>query len=151
MSDDPERTRLADALADIHATAFDGENGAAWDAAAIVRLLALPGARVEAEADGFILILVAADEAEVLTLAVRPEARGRGLGRRLVEAAAQTARENGAAHLFLEVADDNAAALALYARAGFVETGRRPGYYARPGGVRRDALVMARELAGTPG
>jgi ribosomal-protein-alanine N-acetyltransferase len=57
------------------------------------------------------------------------------------------AAARGATRLFLEVADDNAAALALYARAGFSEAGRRPGYYARPDGVRQDALILALNLA----
>jgi ribosomal-protein-alanine N-acetyltransferase len=56
------------------------------------------------------------------------------------------AAAQGATRLFLEVADDNAAALALYARAGFSEAGRRPGYYARPDGGRQDALILALNL-----
>ncbi|MDP3371055.1 MAG: ribosomal-protein-alanine acetyltransferase, partial [Brevundimonas sp.] len=56
------------------------------------------------------------------------------------------AATRGATRLFLEVAEDNMAALALYAGAGFVEAGRRPGYYARPHGRPRDALVLALNL-----
>jgi ribosomal-protein-alanine N-acetyltransferase len=95
---------------------------------------------------GFILLRVAADEAEVLTLAVWPEARRAGVGLRLVEAGAVEAAARGAERLFLEVADDNAAALALYARCGFREAGRRRAYYARPDGSRRDALLLALNL-----
>jgi ribosomal-protein-alanine N-acetyltransferase len=129
-------------LAALHAEAFD----APWDAPAFSALLAQSGVIVLPEDDGFVLVRIVADEAEILTLAVRPAARGRGVGRGLVLAAAATAAERGAARLFLEVADDNAMARALYARAGFAEAGRRAGYYARADGSRRDALLLALNL-----
>ncbi len=85
-----------------------------------------------------------AGEAEVLTLAVRPAARRRGIGRALVEAAA-TLAEASAAAMFLEVAADNPGAVALYAQTGFEIVGRRPGYYGRAGGrVRRRPRHAAR-------
>ena len=127
------------ALAAIHAEAFD----APWDAASLAALLASPGVFAVAEEDGFILIRVVADEAEILTLAVRPAARRSGLGGRLVQAAVVRAAALGAERLFLEVAEDNVAARALYARTGFVEAGRRRGYYARADGSREDALVLS--------
>lgn len=130
---------MTEALAAIHAEAFETP----WDAASLSALLASPGVFVVAEADGFILIRVVADEAEILTLAVRPPAWRGGLGARLVEAAVVRAAALGAERMFLEVAEDNAAARALYARAGFHEAGRRRGYYARADGSREDALVLA--------
>ncbi len=130
-------------LAAIHASAFD----AGWDAAAIQTLLDMPGAALEAEADGFLLWRRAADEAEIVTLAVRPEARRRGLGGRLLDRVLDRARDQGVARLFLEVAHDNDAALALYASRGFEQAGGRPAYYARPDGVRADALILALNLA----
>src|SRR5690606_32388544 len=96
--------------------------------------------------DGFILMRVAADEAEILTLAVRPAARRAGLGGRLVGEGVLTATARGAGRVFLEVAEDNAAARALYARTGFAEAGRRRGYYARADGGRRDALLLVLNL-----
>ena len=99
--------------------------------------------------DGFILLRAVADEAEILTLAVRPAARRRGLGARLVQEGVVAAAARGATRLFLEAAQDNIAALALYARAGFAEAGRRPGYYARPDGGRQDALLLALNLTAT--
>lgn len=133
---------LATRLAEIHATAFP----APWDAAAFEALLAQTGVFVLEAPDGFILLRAVADEAEVLTLAVRPAARRSGQGAGLVEQGAAAAATRGATRLFLEVAQDNVPALALYARAGFAETGRRPGYYARPDGGRQDALVLALNL-----
>ena len=83
------------------------------------------------------LARVAGGEAEILTLAVAPAARGKGLGHELLQAAIGKARALGADTMFLEVGADNPAALALYARSGFVKVGGRKGYYRG-----RDALVL---------
>lgn len=118
-----------------------------WDAAAFAGFLADPLVFVLVEGDaGFLLGRAVAGEAEVLTLAVAPESRRRGLGRKLVARFLYQARLRGAETAFLEVAADNAAAQALYARAGFAESGRRRGYYRRPDGSGLDALVMQRAL-----
>lgn len=127
-------------LADIHATAFE----APWTPAAFANLLGQTGVFCLATgADGFILCRVVADEAEILTLAVRPEARRRGLARALVDVANEAARLRGSTRLFLEVAEDNTAAIELYRRSGFASVGRRRGYYPRPDGSAVDALVLA--------
>lgn len=131
-----------DRLAALHASAFD----APWDVPAFRRLLAMPGAEVEAEADGFLMWRRAADEAEIVTLAVRPEARRQGLAGRLLDRAVARARSQGVTRMILEVAHDNGAALALYATRGFVQSGRRRGYYARADGSRADALILALNL-----
>lgn len=125
-------------LAAIHAEAF----AAPWDEAALTELLTSPGVFAVAEEDGFTLIRVAVDEAEILTLAVRPSARRAGLGVRLVEAGVVRAAALGAERMFLEVAEGNVAARALYARSGFVEMGRRRGYYSHTDGRREDALTL---------
>ncbi len=135
----------ADRLADIHAAAFS----APWDAAAFEALLDQAGVFALETPDGFILLRAVADEAEILTLAVRSQARRQGLGARLVREGAAAAAARGATRLFLEVAEDNPAALALYTRAGFAEAGRRPGYYARPDGGPQDALILALNLPAT--
>lgn len=132
----------ADRLAALHAVAF----AEPWGATDFAALLSQAGVFAVDEPDGFVLMRVVADEAEILTLAVRPQARGRGLGGRLVGQGATEAAARGATRLFLEVAADNGPALALYARAGFLEAGRRPGYYARPEGRRQDALILALNL-----
>lgn len=132
-------------LAALHAEAFANP----WDAAAFETLLHQGGVLALEEPDGFILLRAVADEAEVLTLAVRPAARRQGLGARLVAAGKIGAAAQGATRLFLEVADDNTPALAVYLRAGFTEVGRRPGYYARGDGDRRDALILALNLPAT--
>lgn len=96
---------------------------------------------------GFVVGLLAADEAELLTLGVAADWQRSGLGRRLVEALARAAQKAEAKRLFLEVAADNVAALALYRSTGFAETGRRTGYYVRADAPAVDAILMARPLA----
>jgi len=132
-------------LSRLHAEAFD----APWDEAAFEALLAQPGVYAVEDGNGFILMRVAADEAEVLTLAVRPGARRSGLGGRLTDAGVVEAAALGAGRVFLEVAEDNVAARALYARRGFAEAGRRPRYYARPDGASRDALLLVLNFPAT--
>lgn len=136
----------AEALAGVHALAFDDP----WSAADLAALLASPGvfalaARDEGDLAGFVLCRVAADEAEILTIATAPARRRQGVGRALLEAAAGTASAGGAETVFLEVAEDNAAALGLYRAAGFAPVGRRKGYYSRGAGA-IDALVLRRDL-----
>jgi len=143
--DDGTRVRAA-RLAAIHAGAFAGPHDTPWSEAAFADLLGQPGVFALESADGFILMRAVADEAEILTLAVRPEARRAGQGGRLVGEGVLAAAARRAGRVFLEVADDNAAARALYARAGFLEAGRRPGYYAAPDGSRRDALLLVLNL-----
>ena len=91
---------------------------------------------------GFALGRAAADEAELLTLAVDPAARRSGIGRALLAGFEREARARGATSVFLEVAEDNAPALALYHAAGWEEAGRRPGYYPRPGSTPASALIL---------
>lgn len=130
-------------LADLHAQAFESP----WGAKAFDDLLDQSGVIALEARDGFILMRVVADEGEILTLAVRPAARQAGLGLRLVEQASVDAVSRGATRLFLEVAHDNVAARALYAKAGFSEAGRRAGYYGRRDGSRVDALVLTKTLS----
>ncbi|WP_292228799.1 ribosomal protein S18-alanine N-acetyltransferase [Brevundimonas sp.] len=130
-------------LAALHAEAF----AAPWSEAEFADLLQQAGVFAVEEADGFILIRGVLDEAEILTLAVRPSARRIGLGGRLVGQGAVRAAQAGAVRLFLEVAEDNVAARALYERAGFAQIGRRKAYYAAPDGGRTDALVLGLDLS----
>lgn len=93
----------------------------------------------------FAALSLAAGEAEILMIAVDPAARAQGAGRRTLHFALEQARLRGAERCFLEVAADNAPALALYRRAGFSDIAVRKGYYAR-GGHAVDAYVMTRPL-----
>jgi ribosomal-protein-alanine N-acetyltransferase len=143
-------------LARLHASLFD----AAWNAASFKEQLANPGTLAFAAAPGAIgneepplpwgLIVgrVAADEAELLTLAVAGEHQRLGIGARLVERLCRAAERRGARSLYLEVAEGNRAARALYAGLGFQESGRRRDYYVRAGGPPEDAINMCLTLHG---
>jgi [ribosomal protein S18]-alanine N-acetyltransferase len=140
-------------MAAVHASSFDE----AWDSGEIGAVLDGPGGFGLVVRDpqtgsmvGFILARAVADEAEVLTLAVDPTHRRSGVGQALVEAVALNAAAFGARRLFLEVASDNEAALALYRVAGFKPVGQRPAYYRRGAGA-VDALVLQRDLNSPPG
>lgn len=138
-----------ESLASLHKRCF--VTPAPWDAASFAGFLADPLAFLLVEADaGFLLGRAVAGEAELLTLAVAPEARRRGLGRKLVARFLYQAQLRGAERAFLEVAADNRAAIALYESSGFRQAGTRRGYYRSPTGVRIDALVLARDLSPGP-
>lgn len=133
-------------LSDLHREVFDE----GWSAQAFADMLGTPGteaaiARDGAEPLGFIVTRAALDEAEIITIGSRPSVQRRGVARHLLESRAKTLAERGVRQLFLEVAASNTAAQALYKKCGFVEAGRRKGYYKRPDGP-EDALVMRREL-----
>jgi ribosomal-protein-alanine N-acetyltransferase len=134
-------------MARLHAATFD----APWDEQAFCELLASPGVYAlgagKRALAGLILMRVVAGEAEVLTLAVAPAHRREGLGRALLDAGLVTAIAAGAERAFLEVAEDNAPAIALYRAAGFADVGRRPGYYPRGSGSAVAALVLSCALA----
>jgi len=147
------RPRHAAALARLHAASFHR----GWDEEEFLALLADPavigdvmgstagGARTR-DIHGFILSRIAADEAEILSVAVARRRRGRGLAGTLLAFHMRRLAGLGVRHLFLEVDEANRPALALYRRAGFREVGRRPGYYAGADGHAVAALVMRRDL-----
>jgi ribosomal-protein-alanine N-acetyltransferase len=95
---------------------------------------------------GFIISRLAADEAEILSVAVASARRGRGLARALLNLHMRRLAGLGARAVFLEVDEDNAPARRLYARAGFREVGRRPGYYQHGPDHAANALVLRRDL-----
>lgn len=145
----PEATR-------IHKEAFGGE---AWDLRALQEVLAMPGAAGLMAIDsvlgdrrclGFALYLLVAQDAELLTIAVRRDARRKGAGTALVEAFLHRAAAAGATNAFLEVAEDNVPAQYLYARLGFRLEGLRPNYYRRPGNRRVGARLLRRAIEPPP-
>ncbi len=88
---------------------------------------------------GYAITWFIVGEGEVGNVAVHPDARGLGIGARLLDEALAEAGRREAAVVFLEVRESNDAARRLYASRGFVEVGRRRRYYRRPV---EDALVM---------
>ncbi|MHA6266923.1 GNAT family N-acetyltransferase [Aliiroseovarius sp. CAU 1755] len=138
------RGATPDTLADIHATSFHPARG--WTTSEIAGLLASPHVFVVTDRAGFVMGRVVADEAELLTIAVLPATRGTGMGARLLRGFEANATERGAKRAFLEVAQDNTKARALYSGAGWHESGRRKGYYARSGKENVDAILMEKRF-----
>jgi [ribosomal protein S18]-alanine N-acetyltransferase len=135
--------RDAAAIAQLHGASF----GRGWEEDEVHRLL-LDGAVVTHRAMvrrtmvGFIMSRMAADEAEILSVAIAPSRRGRGLSRPLLDFHLRSLAGLGARTVFLEVDEHNAPACRLYGSAAFHEVGRREGYY--QGGAA--ALVLRRDL-----
>lgn len=126
--------RLAPEAAQWSETALESLLGAGGE----IRLATSNGATA-----GFLVSRQAADEMEILNLAVLPEFRRNGVGRQLVEDALLGARERGAKSAHLEVRSSNRLAIAFYGVCGFRESGRRESYYRDPV---EDALLMDRRL-----
>jgi [ribosomal protein S18]-alanine N-acetyltransferase len=138
-------------VAKIHAAGF--ERG--WTDGEIQQLLARNGtfgkiARPVGKKSvaGFLLYTLAAGEGEILTIATAPQWRRHGIGEMLLKAALNHLSIERAEALFLEVGENNTAALALYHKHGFQEVGKRRNYYGsaveKSGGA--TALVMRRDL-----
>jgi [ribosomal protein S18]-alanine N-acetyltransferase len=143
------RSDRAEACARIHAAGFAHP----WSSDEIARLIADASTLSAAALDpasaglrGFAFARLAADEAEILSIAVEPACRGRGVGRALLSDMLRQAANAGAKTTFLEVDEDNHAALTLYRHLGFIQVGERPGYYRRKDGSRALAVVMRRDL-----
>ena len=137
----------------IHRESFGGES---WDQRAILEILAMPGAggllAVDPQAGdlrilGFALYLFDAEDAELLTIAVRPSARRHGVATSLMEHFLALAAGTGATAAFLEVAEDNAPAQHLYGVLGFKMEGVRHNYYRRPGNKMISARLLRRPIA----
>ncbi len=136
-----------DPAATLHCEAFTPMGERAWSRREFAELLAARGVggvmlSCNGVPAGFALMRIAADEAELLTIAVAGQHRRRGAARLLLDAVVERSRSGGARTLFLEVGEDNGPARALYASIGFDVVGRRAGYYRRGDGAAADALVM---------
>lgn len=146
---EPGRVSDADDLAALHAHAF--RHG--WPATEMEALITDPTVTTIVAREGrtpfsrrpvgFVMVRAAADEAEILTVAVSPKRRGRGIGRLMMDEVIRRLYFMRVASLFLEVDESNASALALYRRLGFREVGRRANYYS---GGTANALVMRADL-----
>lgn len=135
----------APVLAALHQDAFLTP----WSTQTFTDLLSQPTVRVWVwgthEPAGFVLTQAAADEVEILTIAVRAETQRSGIAKALMASALADAAAHGAVTCHLEVAEDNTAAKALYIHLGFSPSGRRSGYYARSAGP-VDAILMKKDL-----
>lgn len=147
---DTVRSTDFETMEEIHAASFRSFWGADEQAAmarapGVITLVARRGSATASRRPvGFITVRHAADEAEVLTMAVHPRHRRSGIGAMLLNGALKRLEAERIDNVFLEVDPHNRAALALYRRRGFVPVGERPDYYANGGtpGERQSALTM---------
>ena len=135
-------------LANLHRLSCTANWDEPWSQQSFAGILATPGAigllaAQDGEPIGFALGRIAADEGEVLLIATRPEQRRQGIARALLTALLEKLAATGAARVFLEVAEPNAAALGLYRSAGFDTVGRRPNYYRSTDGRHGDSAIDA--------
>lgn len=139
--------RDAAAIAALHAASFRrGWSEQEVDRLLIDRNVIAHRATRAASLAGFIISRRAADEAEILSVAVAQRQRGRGLARQLLALHLRRLAGLSVRMVFLEVDENNGPAIRLYDRAGFREVGKRPNYYTAPGGKPATALVLRRDL-----
>jgi len=144
----PATARDAAAFAALHVRAFPrGWSEAEFERLLTERSVVAERAMAGRTLAGFILSRIAADQAEILSVAVAPAFRRRRLGRSLLDLHLRRLAGRGVKALFLEVDEANTPARRLYARSGFGEVGRRPAYYSQGSGAASAALVLRRDLA----
>ena len=131
-----------DALAELHSAAFSKDR--AWSADEFRTLIDSPYCHLSTAPKGFALWRAVAGEAELLTIATHPDHQRQGIATKLMYQWMRSAQDH-AGTAFLEVAADNAGAIALYGDFGFETIARRPDYYARTN-TPVDALVMQAPL-----
>lgn len=145
---EPASLRDAPRLSQLHRASFHRGWGAdefeqiLIERNALAHRLRLGGATI-----GFIVSRTAADEAEILSVAVAPKHRGRGFSRDLLRTHLGHLAGHGLKTVFLEVEENNRPARALYERAGFRVVGRRDRYYKDSSGEQLNAVVMRRDLS----
>ncbi len=140
--------RDAAAIAALHAQSFHrGWSEDEVDALIADRSVVTHRVTRAGQLTGFIMARRAADEAEILSVAIVRKERGRGLSRDLLMLNLRRLAALGTATVFLEVDETNTPAIRLYTRAGFTEVARRENYYPTAGGKTAAALVLRRDLA----
>jgi len=131
-------------LSDIHAASFIQPRP--WSAAEFSGLLQSENSLLCHQAGGFALGRVAGDEMELLTIAVDPAHRRRGIASQLMQKLEAAALDKSVTTVFLEVAQSNPHAIALYHGCGFAQVGLRKNYYTNASGQPVNAIVMSKTL-----
>ena len=145
---EPSQPRDADAVAKLHAQSFYR----GWPKQDIEAYLldtdtpTLVVCDAKRKVAGFVMLRILGDDVELMTIAVDPKFRGKGVGAALLRACFEDLMMTPSKRMILEVAADNPAAIKLYHKLGFAKLSERKGYYARPDGQLATALVMARDL-----
>lgn len=138
--------RAIDSIMPVMAAAFDPVFGEAWTADQCAAFLTLPGTRLflaskNGAVMGFAVARYVFEEAELLLIAVHPDAQGQGIGKGLINTMIRWATEHGVKTIFLEVREGNQA-LNLYTQMGFIKVGSRKNYYRGKDAIHRDAITL---------
>jgi ribosomal-protein-alanine N-acetyltransferase len=145
---EPATLRDAGRLAQLHGASFHrGWGEGEFESMLAERNTLVHRLRLGRGIIGFAVSRLAADEAEILSIAVAPDYRGRGLSRSLLLTHLGHLAGRGVATVFLEVEENNQPARRLYQRAGFTVAGRRERYYREANGEQLNALLMRRDLS----
>jgi ribosomal-protein-alanine N-acetyltransferase len=145
---EPATQRDAAKLAELHGASFHrGWGEAEFETMLSERNTLVHRLRLGRKIIGFAVSRMAADEAEILSIAIAAGHRGRDLSRNLLLTHLGHLAGRGVRTVFLEVEENNQPARRLYARAGFGIAGRRERYYRQPGGEQLNALLMRRDLS----
>jgi [ribosomal protein S18]-alanine N-acetyltransferase len=135
------------ALVGLHKASFEAN----WDEDALLPFVLMGAVTcVGLPVAGFVIITHVGEEGEIITLAVAPDQRRKGIALALLTQQMAALEHIGVRSLFLEVAIDNQAALCLYGAIGFVEVGLRKDYYRQNDGTYKDARVLSRQLKSPP-
>src|SRR5436190_24177165 len=145
---EPATVRDAGRLAQLHGASFHrGWGEGEFEVMLIERNTLVHRLRLGRKIIGFAVSRWAADEAELLSIAIDATQRGRGLSRNLLLTHLGHLAGRGVRKVFLEVEENNPPARRLYERMGFAVVGRRERYYQQPGGEQLNALLMRRDLS----
>jgi [ribosomal protein S18]-alanine N-acetyltransferase len=145
---EPATLRDARALAQLHGASFHrGWGEGEFESMLAERNTLVHRLRMGRKVIGFAVSRMAADEAEILSIALAPSHRGRGLSRNLLLTHLGHLAGRGVRTVHLEVEENNQAARRLYDGTGFTVTGRRERYYQQPGGEQLNAVLMRRDLS----
>lgn len=145
---EPATLRDAPRLAQLHGASFHrGWGEGEFETMLTERNTLVHRQRIGRTIVGFAVSRMAADEAEILSIAVATSHRGRGLSRDLLLTHLGHLAGRGVRKVFLEVEENNQPARRLYDRTGFTVTGRRERYYRQPGGEQLNAVLMRRDLS----
>ncbi|MDO9564840.1 MAG: ribosomal protein S18-alanine N-acetyltransferase [Bradyrhizobium sp.] len=145
---EPAIPRDATHLAQLHGASFHrGWGEAEFETMLAERNTLVHRLRQGRKIIGFAVSRLAADEAEILSIAVAADQRGRGLSRDLLMTHLGHLAGRGVRTIFLEVEENNQPARRLYERAGFAVVGRRERYYREANGEQLNALLMRRDLS----